>query len=285
MVYYSHDQKQNNAIWLKNYLRQLHKSQARSKAKTEQEKLVETHLSLVVALTRKYMHYEGLHIADLIQDGNMGLIKAAHKYNPNLGYRFSTYANWWIKQALMQSFSEHDRLIRLPGHSITDLAKIKRAISMLELNLHPKTIDAESRQEENQIEKIAVMTKLSPRKIQQLLPYLNHMQSLDAPTTGETDSHSYIETLCSSEDSHLKTLEKQEIYHLLHKCIAETLLQKEKVIISNRYLNDINKSSASKMSLNHLGELFSTSRETIRQIEKASLQKLKLELLHHKLYH
>lgn len=289
---------QSNTVWLKHYNQQLRslKNKRPQKLSAETEKLlaikaqqgcqksrqilIETHLSLVVTLAKKYLQYDGVTASDLIQDGNIGLLRAIEKFEPKKGYRLSTYATWWIKQALMQSFSEHDRLIRLPGHTITDLAKIKRGLAELE------RLKRCSSREITHYE-IAEICKLTPKKVGALLPYLSKVHSVDHNDTSDSGSTSPthgIESIASKEPQASECLEQQELYQFISYFVSTGLNEKEKKVISARYLYDIKSPSTSKTSLNALGAVFSTSRETIRQIEKTALQKVKHEILLQEMY-
>jgi RNA polymerase primary sigma factor len=240
------------------------------------DKLVLCNLKLVLSLARKYQHYESVDTNDLLQDGIIGLMKAIEKFEPNRGYRFSTYACWWIQQALLKSFSESDRLIRIPSNTITHLNQLKKAQDTFEKTHHRQP----------SIQELSQSLKMTPRKINRLISLLSKPISLEQQDNGNDESNnSPIQWLSTGESSHEEGMFKQQQKNTLYHCFSN-LNTREKDILSKRYLFEegVKTDKEGKWTLENLAKQYSITRESIRQSEKRALSKLRAALVLQEMY-
>lgn len=227
------------------------------------ELLVESNLRLVASIVRQYQN-RGVPFVDLLQEGNMGLLKAIEKFDYRLGHRFSTYATWWIKQSVTHAVRSQSRVIRLPVHMLTVLSRINKAEQQF-LQEHGR---------EAQTEEIARILGLSRARVNSLKRMALQPISLQmsAYTSNDGKELSFGETLqdIKDEDNPVKSLARKLLEQKLH-ALLDTLPQRTREILCCRFgLNGVE-----PMSLNEMSQHFHVSRERIRQIENNALMHLR----------
>ncbi|MCQ2286013.1 MAG: RNA polymerase sigma factor RpoD/SigA [Bacteroidales bacterium] len=225
------------------------------------EKLTKANLRFVVSVAKQYQN-QGISLQDLINEGNVGLIKAAKRFDETRGFKFISYAVWWIRQAILQAIADQSRIVRLPLNQVGTINKIKKEIARLEQTLQrPPTF-----------EEISESIDLAEYKIAEIMKMNTYTQSIDSPIAPDEDTK-FIDTFVYENDEDTDT-------HLIHESLSSeindvlsTLNDKEREIVKMFY--GINNSH--EYTLDEIGDKFDLSRERVRQIKERALKRLRQE--------
>ena len=234
---------------------------AKAGDKAARDRILRANLRFVVSVAKKFRG-QGLPLSDLINEGNIGLITALDKFEPDKGYHFISYAVWWIRQSIMKAISEKGRTVRLPLNRSNELMQIQKAQKAL---MHEKeTIEPSS-------EDIAVVTGLDAKLVNDLLAISEDVISFDSPVKKGEDSDSTFGDFIEDESTGPEEMVMQGSLKEAVDSLLDTLSDKERDIIERRFgLNN-----RKPMSLKEIGEVYGLTKERIRQIEKRALERLR----------
>jgi len=221
--------------------------------------LVKANLRFVVSVSKQYQN-QGLSLPDLINEGNVGLIKAARRFDETRGFKFISYAVWWIRQSVLQALAEQSRIVRLPLNQVGSINKIKKTISFLEQELNRPPSE----------EEIAKYLETSELKINAAMRISNRSVSIDAPISSDDDvtmvDFIVSKDALSSDDHLIKESLTQEIQRSL-----STLTEKEREVVNLYYGIGMNHG----LTLDEIGDKFDLTRERVRQIKEKAIRRLK----------
>ena len=223
------------------------------------KELVEANLRFVVSVAKKYQG-NGLSLADIINEGNMGLIKAAKRFDHTRGFKFISYAVWWIRQSILQALAEQSRLIRLPLNRVGTITKITRAAEKLEAEVERQPKGDE----------IGAQLEMSGDEVLMAMQYSRRHSSLNSPFQ-EGENSSLLDII---EDSEAEEPEAKIMMESMSEEVngaLDTLSDRERVVLEMYF--GINRDSA--MTLNEIGEEFDLTRERVRQIKEKAIQRLR----------
>lgn len=224
------------------------------------DKLVKANLRFVVSVAKQYQH-QGLSLTDLIDEGNIGLVKAAEKFDETRGFKFISYAVWWIRQSILQAIAEQSRIVRLPLNQVGALSKIQAEISKFE----------QEHQRKPSVSELSKITNMEETKIDQTIKADNHHMSIDAPFGGEDDDNAMVDVMASGDDTRTdKQVDFESMSSELKRVLDAVLKPRERDILCYYY-----GIGCHEKGLEEIGSEFNLTRERVRQIREKSILKLR----------
>ena len=226
--------------------------------------LVQSNLKLVLTIARKAIHVSKLPMVDLIQEGNLGLMVAVEKFNPNLGYRFSTYATWWIKQAMFKAISEQGHCMKIPVYIQETLSKFSKVKAEMERTYNTQVTNKD----------VAEKMNIEPEKIDSFLSAYTTTVSIEGSfDTNNGSELSVAEVIADDKATVEENIEYEELKNDLNQVIS-VLKEREQTVIKMRFGLE----NFAKTTLEDIGKLFGVTKECIRQTEMRALNKMRTSL-------
>ena len=223
-------------------------------------RLVEANLRFVVSVAKQYQH-QGLTLTDLIDEGNIGLIKAAERFDETRGFKFLSYAVWWVRQSILQAIAEQSRIVRLPLNQVGSLNKVNQEINKFEQeNLRKPSV-----------QEISDRTGVDEDKIAQSMMASGHHVSIDAPFGSDDDDNAMVDVMSSGDDSRTdKGVDHESMAQELRSVLGKVLKERERKILCACYgIGETEK------GLEEIGDKMGLTRERVRQIREKSITKLR----------
>lgn len=223
-------------------------------------RLVEANLRFVVSVAKQYQH-QGLTLTDLIDEGNIGLIKAAERFDETRGFKFISYAVWWVRQSILQAIAEQSRIVRLPLNQVGSLNKVNQEINKFEQeNLRKPSV-----------QEISDRTGVDEDKIAQSMMASGHHVSIDAPFGSDDDDNAMVDVMSSGDDSRTdKGVDHESMAQELRAVLDKVLKERERKILCAYYgIGETEK------GLEEIGDKMGLTRERVRQIREKSITKLR----------
>jgi len=223
------------------------------------EKLIRANLRFVVSVAKQYQHF-GVSLADLINEGNIGLIKAAHRFDETRGFKFISYAVWWIRQSIHNAITEHSRVIRVPSNQSSYIHKINRLIQSFE----------QTNEREPTPEEISEMTDIEYNKVRDLLHVTRKHVSLDEPLV-DGEEGSLLDLICSQNFSETdNNLIKESLFYEIRRSMSYLTEKEREVLVLFFGLNN-----SQPLSLDEISEQMGISIERVRQIKERAIRRLR----------
>ena len=225
------------------------------------DKLVRANLRFVVSVAKQYQN-QGLGLQDLINEGNLGLVKAAQRFDETRGFKFISYAVWWIRQSILQAVAEQARIIRLPMNQVGAVAKMKKVVSVLEQKLERRPT----------VKEIAAEMDMSEDKVAQLMSLNSHAVSTDAPLDDEEDAN-FLDVFVAEDEVQTDAQVEQESTSKAIRKSLDMLAEKERTIVCMYF----GLGTSREYSLEEIAMKLGISRERTRQIRDRALKRLRSE--------
>lgn len=226
------------------------------------QKLIQANLKLVVSIARKSIHMSNLPMIDLIQEGNVGLMVAAEKYNYRLGYKFSTYAGWWVKQSMFKAISEQSYCMKIPVYIQETLSKFSKVKSQMEHDLNDRV----------KTEDVAKKMNISPDKIELFLSAYSKTISIENGLERHDGKDLNVADILADDSTLVSdNIEYQSLQHDILNVIS-TLKEREQEVVKMRYGLD----DTERYTLEEIGNIYGVTKECIRQTELRALKKMKV---------